>query len=434
MSWQVYVGDEVAISGGRRKLSDVVAEYNMRKKELANELDEFTAAQERLKASVCVGGTYFYDMLNSGMVSLRELENLLLKSAWRHVYEHPDYHIEYLASAEDKGRISRMLESPPEFTLPELFEWFGDLAADPRASILRGLAEVFSGLDQAFKSHERMKVGVKGLPKRVILRNVGRYGWGRDRLTDVVNAVAAVEGKPLIGHKETVDLLEDGDCMRVDRGMWLKQFANGNGHLFFAPDTLKSINVGLSEYYGEVLPDCPETRPCKESKSTDVAKDLQYFPTPKEVVSRLLGNTYRLKGKKVLEPSCGCGRIMDAARSEGAEVFGIEYDPGRVAEAKAKGHSVMLANFLDVVPSEDYDFVIMNPPFYGRHYAKHVKHALDFLKPGGMLYAILPITARVDHGELDEYRPQWSDLPVGSFKESGTNINTTIAKIHKSKY
>jgi hypothetical protein len=77
----------------------------------------------------------------------------------------------------------------------------------------------------------------------------------------------------------------------------------------------------------------------------------------------------------------------------------------------------------------------MNPPFYGRHYAKHVLHALKFLKPGGTLTAILPITAR-EHGLLDHvvskrrYSEPWDDLPVGSFSESGTNVNTTVLTLY----
>mgnify|MGYP001589829810 CR=1 FL=1 len=43
-----------------------------------------------------------------------------------------------------------------------------------------------------------------------------------------------------------------------------------------------------------------------------------------------------------------------------------------------------------------------------------------------MLYAILPVTARYDHGLLEGH---WEDLPVGSFSESGTNINTTVLRI-----
>jgi SAM-dependent methyltransferase len=188
--------------------------------------------------------------------------------------------------------------------------------------------------------------------------------------------------------------------------------------------------MALAEYYGEVLADCSEEKPSQQRASTAVSKDLQYYPTPKAVVERVVDQLYGLKNQRVLEPSCGCGRFLDALRKAGATVVGIEVDPSRANEARAKGHSVMIANFLETVPTGDYDRVVMNPPFYGKHYAKHVEHALKFLKPDGVLTAILPITARYDHGLLDG---RWDDLPVGSFSESGTNINTTVLTIRKPK-
>jgi SAM-dependent methyltransferase len=179
-----------------------------------------------------------------------------------------------------------------------------------------------------------------------------------------------------------------------------------------------------------VLPDCSEEKPEQQRHGTQVSKDLQYYPTPVAVVERVLHDVYIREWEKVLEPSCGCGRFLDALRKTGATVMGIEVDPGRAAQARAKGHRVMIGNFLETVPTGDYDYVIQNPPFFGRHYAKHVNHGLKFLKPGGTLKAILPITARYDHGLLDG---QWQDLPVGSFSESGTNINTTVLTIRRKE-
>lgn len=427
---EIYVGDELVSHTGRRKLSDIVAEYEERISRIDDEFAEFERAQTALKAACCVSGVWPYGNLDVGRVGKRQMKEFLLRSAWRCAYK--EYNLEYLASASDKSKIERMMEDPPEFNMMNLYEWFGDLAQNPRASILRGLAEVFADLDPAFKSHEKMKVGVKGLPKRVILSSVGDYGWGRDRLLSILNSIAAIKGEKLADYKETSDILDNGDCLRDTRGVWLKRFANGNGHLFFSPDTLKAVNLGLAEYYGDVLPDCPEARPAKKA-STEVAKDLQYFPTPKAVIDSVMNNAYYMKGKKVLEPSCGCGRFLEAIAAEGGDVFGIEYDSGRAAEARAKGFKVLQANFLEVAPSPDFDMVVMNPPFYGRHYAKHVRHALEFLKPDGTLWSVLPSTARYDHGELDDLKPYWYDLPVGSFRESGTNISTSVARIRKKQ-
>lgn len=90
----------------------------------------------------------------------------------------------------------------------------------------------------------------------------------------------------------------------------------------------------------------------------------------------------------------------------------------------------MTGNFLEQPAREEFDFVVMNPPFYGRHYVKHVNHAMKFLKPGGMLVTVLPATAYYDHGEL---KGRWEDLPTASFSEAGTNVPTGIMTIGKAR-
>ena len=91
---------------------------------------------------------------------------------------------------------------------------------------------------------------------------------------------------------------------------------------------------------------------------------------------------------------------------------------------------------MQVWPVDDYDRVIMNPPFsHGRWY-KHVLHAYKFLKPGGRLVAIIP------NGAINQkYQEEWNammrgfvneiPLPKGTFKESGTMIETRILVVEK---
>lgn len=435
----------------RRALSDIVAEYEQKKAGIAEVFKAFNEAGALLVACCSVAGEFAGMTLDSGRVSVRDMEKHLLKSAWRHA--HKGLQIERIATAADKRRIAAMLENPPEFTIDALREQFGDYLLKPRFHILRGLAEAFSDLDQAYKSHERIKIGVKGLPKRVILNNVEGYGsWGKDRLENIINALAAIQGLPMVTWAELRLMFKDGEALRegglcedpnssryceqkhievVGRDIWLKKYANGNGHLYFGERALYDINKGLAEFFGEVLADCPEERP-KKATGTAVSKDLQYYPTPVEVVQRVLGEVDLRGGKKVLEPSCGCGRFMDIIREQGGDVFGIEYDAGRVVECRSKGHSVLQANFLETVPVAEYDLVVMNPPFAGRHYMKHLKHAMKYLKEGGALYSVLPASAWYDHGEVQGLgRCTWRDLPVASFSESGTNIPTGFVRIWK---
>jgi hypothetical protein len=440
MNAHIFEGTE--ITTGRRKPSAIVAEYEAKARALDDAMSDWESAKTALSMSCCIGGTFGHDRLPLGHVMRADAERVLLKSAWRHLYEL--YALGDILPATDKRRIEMMFEKPPAFTIDNIREQFGDYFGDPWGAVLRGLAEDFCSLDPAFKSHEKAKIGVKGLPKRVILPNVSGYGsWGRDRLRDVLNALAAYQGKPLAEHAEIVALFKNGNALlkpwkETDlhnrekqypaRGIWLKRYQNGNGHLYFEPDTLADVNRALAQYYGEVLPDAPK-QDAKKQTGTAVSKDLQYYPTPERVVAQVVDGLGNIKGKTVLEPSCGCGRFLDALRRAGADCFGIEYDAGRADQARAKGHRVFRGNFLDAPPTKDRDLVVMNPPFYGRHYEKHIRHALKFLKPGGKLVAILPASARYDHCGLEDLKPRWSDLPVGAFSQSGTNINTTICTV-----
>jgi hypothetical protein len=435
-----------------RSLPDIVAEYDEKRANLTAALAAFERSADALKMAATVAGTHGQENIDVRGPYFSNLESHLLKSAWLHVYD--GLNMKTLSSPTDKRLWEQAMAKPPAFTLDNIRATFGKYILDPRGNILRGLAEVFCGLDQAYKSHDKVKIGVAGLPKRVVMRGFGDFSYhGRDQVQTILNSLAAYQGRPLVTYPELDALMADENALLetkviekpqkygkpdlipvIARGVRLRRFQNGNGHLFFEPDTLKDINKALAEFYGEVLPDTTDEKPTKKQASTAVSKDLQFYGTPAKLAADVVGELYQIKGAQVLEPSCGDGALMDALRKAGAKVQGIEVDPGRAAHAYAKGHAVLRANFLDTAPTPDFDHVVMNPPFYGRHYAKHVRHAFKFLKPGGTLTAILPATARYDHGELDDILPTktgwsnspWRDLPVGSFSESGTNINTSV--------
>ena len=222
-----------------------------------------------------------------------------------------------LASPLDKDRFGpRALENPAPFTLDNIRGTFGKFIVDPRGNILRGLAEVFCGLDDFYKSHDKVKIGVAGLPKRIILSNVNEYSsYGRAKLEAVLNALACYQGKPLIEWRELSALMTNGAALLVDgelaadrtwdkptqvigRGIRLKRFANGNGHVIFEPATLLDINRALAEFYGDVLPDTTDEKPAHRQPSTAIAKDLQYYPTPIAVAKRIVDDLYH--GSKAL--------------------------------------------------------------------------------------------------------------------------------------
>jgi hypothetical protein len=424
-------------------LRNIVAEYDAKTQAIPELIAKFKEAVTTAELGSCIAGTYARDIWGRSTPSLSEttMQSSLLQSGWRRVYA--GLNIDKVAPASDRSRFELTFHNPPPLTLDNIRATFGKYILDRRYHILRGLAECFSELDPAFKSHDKMKIGVKGLPKRIILTSVDDYGqgYGSAKMRDTINAMRVFNGLPHVEYAEFSHLLKSarkGDGL-IDN-LTLRRFANGNGHLIFSAEALRQVNEALAEFYGDVLPDCPEAgTDCKQAKSTAVSKDLQFYRTPASVADRLVGELEPQDGTRILEPSCGDGAILDALRRYAEKnrislrAVGIEYDAARAEDARAKGYSVQVANFLQIAPSPEFDYVVMNPPFYGKHYQQHVEHARKFLKPNGRLLAILPVTAVTDHGfvKADRWqRERWTDLPVGSFSESGTNINTGIARFY----
>ncbi|WP_323784050.1 DUF4942 domain-containing protein [Leisingera sp.] len=429
----------------QRSLREIVEEYEQKAEAIPAELNHFKAAATALESASCIGGSFGGSIWSGGRygsaptVWEKSMREALRKSAWKHVYD--GLNIKLVASAKDRKRFEMAMENPPEFTLDNIAATFGDYVASPRHHILKGLAECFCDLDPAYRSHSKVKIGVEGLPKRIIVQSTGGYGsWGWERVRDTLNALNVYRGKPHIGHKDYSGLLDDAEehGASYHDGVEIRRFQNGNAHLFFGPETLREINLALAEFYGDTLPDSPEAA-AKKHPGTAVSKNLAYYPTPRAVIDTVL-RKLDLRGEPaVLEPSCGCGRIMDAVRETNpkARITGVEYDSGRVQESRAKGHQVYQANFLEAAPNPVFDLVIMNPPFNGTHWRKHLDHARKFLKPhpegkqwgGGVLVCILPASALYDGHLADlgltSHRDRgWQDLPVASFAESGTNIPT----------
>lgn len=441
-----------------RTVLDLIDEYDQKSANVEAAIAAYEQACADIEMAGSIMGTYAEPVLRGrGYVYADSMRKNLAKSGWKAIYNR--LQIDRIASANDKRLFDRTIADPPPLTFDNAKATFGKYLENPRLHILRGLAETFAGLDPAYRSHSKVKIGVKGLPKRVIISGFGGYGsYGRDKLRDIINALAAYRGQPLMEHAEqqAIDIAhrrgEDGVldgrvCLGDERygkqdeyptgrrGVTVRKYANGNAHVIFDADALLDINRGLAEFYGDVLPDVDPEPEGTRRPGTSVAKDLQFYWSPESVVDAALDfagvsdlSAWRNPPEplRILEPSCGDGRILDAIARRGHAGFGIEYDAGRADQARAKGHAVLTANFLECPPVAEYDVVAMNPPFYGRHYLQHVRHALRFLKPGGTLVSVLPATAHYDHGDLVG---EWRDLPVASFAESGTNVPTGLLRV-----
>lgn len=182
-----------------------------------------------------------------------------------------------------------------------------------------------------------------------------------------------------------------------------------------------------------------------------VKQDLGQFDTPAALADRVCQLADLKAGQLIYEPSAGIGNLVAAAIraiGTGAGIFANEIDPKRHAQCVSTnyrafgGGGISMKDFLTidtVQAGKDnllFDRVIMNPPFANQADIDHVQHALQMLKPGGRLVAIMSASVKFrTNRKTTEFRQlidgisQWEAVPEKAFAESGTNVNAVIAAI-----
>ena len=348
--------------------------------------------------------------------------------------------------------------TPIPFTSENCSATFGSIWENRRSLYLRGIANSFMALDRRFRSHDGFKIGARLIIERALSDDLS--WWSdynrRDTLRDVERVFRELDGlgpcseaqsiaNLVTGHRGDTPFVVHGDYFRV------RVFGNGNLHLWFErKDLLTEVNKLLAEYYGEVIgdgfneteaPDAPEYH-------LTPAKNFGEFHSSAEVADAVMRYAEIRPGETVLEPSAGTGMLARAARDAGAVVSCVEIQHGLAHELReVHGFGdVRRADFLTLQPgSELFDVIVMNPPFDRGRDCDHVRHAFQFLKPGGRLVSVM--SARAEFGDdrrhkalqsiVNRSKPvygwkQWHDLPPGSFAHAGTNINTVILAIQKT--
>lgn len=171
--------------------------------------------------------------------------------------------------------------------------------------------------------------------------------------------------------------------------------------------------------------------------------DFEFFPTPESVARHVIHLADIQNGMMVLEPSAGRGALALAAKAAAANVIVDMYELMPANNGYLYTLNISLSgvaaptDFLTVEPNPIYDRIVMNPPFSRQADIKHVNHALKFLKPGGKLVSVMASSVTFRSNKLTEdFREmvksnggRIEELPEGSFKSSGTMVNTVIVVI-----
>lgn len=377
-------------------------------------------------------------------------------------------------STRQRAELTAELEGDPPVVTADAARARMEAVIGGAAGMVRqAFAEAFTALDRRFKSNDPAclrAIGCNRATRIIFTRAADDSGhcyasaaaWSR--IADVERIFATLDDRRAIAGDDGEAPASLIDAVKTDRaGVWkphqsetvsryfkVRIFKNGNAHLWFTrPDLVERVNIELAAYYGAVLPDgVPK---CEPEVTTAVAKNLSFYRTPPEVVRRLMAGMEYGDPQNVLEPSAGDGAIVCALRELGHDVEAVEVDPARCSTLRridGMRLKVRRANFLRMAPRADFDAVVMNPPFYGTHWMAHVKHAFDFLKPGGMLRAVLPITADLGTSKAHRDFRAWAaprldgwhhdkskvldDLPLGAFKASGTMVSTGVLTLRKN--
>jgi len=171
----------------------------------------------------------------------------------------------------------------------------------------------------------------------------------------------------------------------------------------------------------------------------DQKKALQQFFTPPELAARMVEQAEIAPSMSVLEPSAGDGAIADeVAKVPGVDLHCMELDPKLCKTLRAKGYETWEGDFLEAPARCQFDRVVMNPPFENHQDIQHVEHAYSLLKPGGRLVSIMSpaftfqtTRAPTAFRKLAERLGRWEELPVGSFKDSGTRVQTVLVVLDR---
>lgn len=396
---------------------------------------------------------------------------------WSHVFHSTNLTILMDKEAKDKFRDDLRTGKMPECTVDNVYSTVEEMLLQANHIFARGVANVFSKLDRRFKSHSGWKFG-----NRIILNNMfGSYGYSSryriDELYDIYRVFFALKNEKLpapnccgviaglnqhsYGRMTAVDdtkesgipLTIEGDVYE-DKYVKCRVFQNGNAHVYFKDkELMRQINKILAEYYGEVI---PEERKYDDNEDApeagikyEIAKNYAFFPTPEGLVDYIFEMhcgfpwNKRDTGATAFEPSAGTGRISSKLVAKGYKTTVNDIQTQFSSDLAGTGiyDKVLNQDFLMLTPESvgQFDLVCMNPPFDRERDIDHVNHAFQFVKSGGKLVAIMSAhteysetrKAKNFHKLIADNRGKIHDLPAGSFKESGTNVNTICVVLYK---
>ena len=210
-----------------------------------------------------------------------------------------------------------------------------------------------------------------------------------------------------------------------------------NPHAFNRLHSLRMENTAAKYHLDDLRPRFERiTQRHQNGTAPRAVVAFQLFQTPAPLAARLAALLHLEPGARVLDPSAGLGRLIDAVEIyHPGEVVAVEVSPqcaGELYRRNQEGFGMVIRqrDFLTCTPAEFglFDAVAMNPPFHMRADIRHIEHARKFLKPGGRLAAICMDTEH-RRAALQPLAATWDTIPEGGFSEAGTRVPVVLLTI-----
>jgi len=187
---------------------------------------------------------------------------------------------------------------------------------------------------------------------------------------------------------------------------------------------------GQSITKNPVMPKYVKLKAAPKNKS-----DFGFYPSPPLVVKELIRLAHIEDHHTILEPSAGQGHILDKLESKNITIGELQEENKIILESK--GYHVSFDDFLKY-KDQNFDRIIMNPPFWNQADITHIIHAYSLLNKGGRLVSVMSSGVKwrdnhktQDFRKLIENNGLIFDLPDNSFEHSGTNVKTVIIVLSK---
>jgi hypothetical protein len=190
----------------------------------------------------------------------------------------------------------------------------------------------------------------------------------------------------------------------------------------------------------------------EQLKAQELEKEIQklktykidgFFPTPDELIDIMLDYACVIDGMRILEPSAGIGNIIERILHHypACEITACEINCTLSHILMLKGFNVVANDLFSVVKVQEFDRIIMNPPFESGRDVDHVLYCYNkFLRYNGVLVSIMSVSVLSNTNQKYRAFREFVNVKGGEFIELGqkfkkafnsTGVSTVLLILRK---